>query len=115
MYPAVRNPVPTELTWEQTDSVVKDFYWLQVPKPGKKQEIDATCHNNHIVVTATNVAAATVWLDSRLVDFKKPVTLEVNGHTSSVKPKPSLETLCQSLASRGDPEFAFTAKIDLTL
>jgi predicted esterase len=113
MYPAVRNPVPAELTWEITDSVIRNFFWLKVPKPAKKQEIDATCRNNRIAVNSPNVSAATVLLDGRLVDFKKPVIIEVNGRSSTHKLQPSLTTLCQTLLERGDPDLAFTAKVNL--
>src|SRR5205809_1061027 len=53
MYPARRNPVPRELTWLMTDSVIKDFFWLHVPTPAKKQEIEAVCRDNHITVTTS--------------------------------------------------------------
>lgn len=116
MYAAVRNPVPRELTWLQTDTVITDFFWLHTDAPAKEQEIDATCRNNHLTVTTTpNVKSATVLLDSRLVDFTKPVTLEVNGVKSERRFTPSLRTLCETLARRGDPDLAFTAQIDLPL
>ena len=60
-----------------------------------------------------HVTAASILLDSRLVDFKKPVTLELNGKSSSLKVQPSLKTLCETLRRRGDPELAFTAEIPL--
>jgi len=114
MLSAVRNPVPRELTRLMTDSVITDFFWLQTDKPGKNQEIDATCQGNQLTVTTTpNVTAATVLLDSRLVDFGKPVTLTVNGKKSEVHLTPSLHTLCETLQQRGDPLRAFTAKINL--
>jgi hypothetical protein len=109
----VRNPVPAELTWEMTDKVVKHFFWLDVASPAKKAEVDATCRDNHITLTATNVSAATVLLDSRLVDFAKPVVLEAGGKTTKAKLKPSLLTLGQTLLERGDPGLAFTAKVDV--
>jgi pimeloyl-ACP methyl ester carboxylesterase len=113
MYPSVRNPVPTDLTWEMTDTVIKDFFWLQVPSPAKKQEIQANCHDNRVVVSTTNVTAANLLLDSRLIDFKRPVTIELNGHSSTCKLQPSLLTLCQSLLERGDPDLASTTKVKL--
>jgi hypothetical protein len=116
MYPAVRNPVPLELTWLMTDGVIRDFFWLSVPAPGKGQELDTTCRDNRLTVTATtNVTAASVLLDSRLVDFKKPLKLELNGKTSTHRLQPSLRTLCETLQRRGDPELAFTAQLDLPL
>ena len=109
MYPAVRNPVPRELSWLMTDQVITDFFWLHVPSPGKRQEILASCRDNRVVITAnSNVAAATVMLDARLIDFRKPVQVELNGATTTVNVAPSLRTLCDTLLRRGDAELAFT-------
>ncbi len=116
MTAAVRNPVPRDLTWLMTDSVITDFFWLQTNKPGKNEEIDAACLDNKITVTTTpNVTNASILLDSRLVDFSKPVTLTVNGKASEVTLTPSLHTLCETLQGRGDPNRAFTAKLALPL
>lgn len=114
MYPAVRNPVPTELSWLQTDKVIRDFYWLRSDAPGKKREIEAVCRDNRITVTtSTNVTSATVLLDSRLVDLDQPVITEVNGAKTTHKLQPSLRVLAETLLRRGDPELTFTAKIEL--
>ena len=114
MYPHTRNPVPTELTWLMTDKVITEFYWLHVPAAGKKREIEATYRDNHVTMTTTtNVPAVTVLLDSRSINFSKPVVVEFNGEKSSHKLQPSLRTLCETLLRRGDPELAFTAEINL--
>jgi len=114
MYPAVRNPVPRELTWLMTDKVIADFFWLHSDAPGKQRSINALCQDNHLtVLTSTNLGSATVLLDSRLVDFSKPVTLSVNGANSRHKLQPSLRVLGETLLRRGDPELAFTAQLNL--
>lgn len=116
LYPAVRNPVPREVTWLQTDKVIRDLFWLHCPAPAKKQEIDAACRDNTVTVTtSTNVPAATVLLDTRLVDFGQPVRLQWNGKTSSHTLQPDLRTLCETLVERGDPHLAFTARLPLPL
>jgi pimeloyl-ACP methyl ester carboxylesterase len=115
MYAAVRNPVPRELTWLMTDDVIKDFFWLHTDSPGKQREIDATCRDNHLTVTTTNVVSATVLLDSRLVDFQKPVTIAVNGKATARTIKPSLRALCETMQRRCDPGLAFTAELPLPL
>jgi pimeloyl-ACP methyl ester carboxylesterase len=116
MYPAVRDPVPQELTWLMTDKVITDFFWLHSPAPWKKFEINATCRNNRIAVSApTNLVSASILLDGRLIDFGAPVSLTLNGQTTTYKLKPSLRVLCESLTRRGDPELAFTAKLDFGL
>jgi hypothetical protein len=59
------------------------------------------------------VDSATVLLDSRLVDFKKPLTAEVNGKTTTRKIQPSLRTLCETMQRRCDPGLAFTVELPL--
>jgi hypothetical protein len=116
MYPAVRNPVPRELTWRLSDQVIRDFFWLHAPQPTGGYEIDATCRDNHLIVSTTNgLKAASVLLDRRLVDFRQPVQLELNGWTAKLKLRPCLRTLCESLVRRGDPELAFSAEVVLPL
>ena len=114
MYPAVRDPVPRDLSWRMTDSVVKDFFWLQVPQPAKQQELIAECRDNHFRLTANGgLAEATVFFDSRLIDFARPITIEISGVTTARKVVPSLRTLCTCLQRRGDPEFAFDGSFTL--
>jgi pimeloyl-ACP methyl ester carboxylesterase len=116
MYPAVRNPVPRELSWLMTDKVIQDFFWLRTDAPGKQRSINALCRDNHFTVsTSTNVGSASVLLDSRLVDFSKPVTLSMNGANSRHKLQPSLRVLSETLMRRGDPDLAFTAQLKLPL
>ena len=112
MYANVRNPVPNELTWQLSDSVISDFFWLHVPKPEAGKKFNATCKENHFVVT-TDLISPSILMDSRLIDFTKPVRIELNGISSSCKIKPCLRTLCQTMQRRGDPELAFTAEIPL--
>jgi pimeloyl-ACP methyl ester carboxylesterase len=115
MFPAVRNPVPRELTWELTDPVIRSFFWLHVPQPSKSQLLEATCRNNRVTIQTTGVQNASVRLDSRLVRFQDPVTFTVNGQEHIVELQPSLRTLALTLMERGDPELAFTAEWNLPL
>ena len=112
MYPAVRNPLPHELDWLMTDSVVQDFFWLRVPQPVKHAEILASYENNRFVITANEtVTNATILMDSRLVDFSQPVSIELNGSTTTRQLTPSLQLFCQTMARRGDPAYAFSAEL----
>ena len=116
MYPEIRNPVPRTLNWLQTDGVIHDFYWLHADSPAKEKRIDATCENNAVTVTATpNVKNASVLLDSRLIDFGKPVNFRVNGQIFTRKIAPSVKTLCETMMERKDDELAFSARVDLPL
>jgi transglutaminase-like putative cysteine protease len=114
MAPAVRNPVPRELSWLMTDSVVRDFFWLHVDDPAKKKQVLASCRENRVVVTtSSDIASVDVLLDSRLVDLGQPVDVELNGATTTVKVAPSLRILCETMVRRGDPELAFAASISI--
>ncbi|MFP6901789.1 MAG: hypothetical protein VCA36_12655 [Opitutales bacterium] len=116
MYSAIRNPVPKSLVWEPTDSMVHRFAWLEVPKPAKKQLVEASCVDNLIEVKITNIEALNLYLDERLVDFGKPVIVRVNGtEVVNRSLSPSLSSLCRTLEERGDPELAFSVKGPLPL
>ena len=116
MYPAVRNPVPRDLTWELTDSVITDFFWLRVPEPRAGQRMDARIEGNRIVATTQGIPAGSLHLDSRLVDLSQPVVLELNGAPpATVTLRPNLRTLVTTLQRRGDPDLAFTVELPLKL
>lgn len=111
MYPAVRNPVPRELSWRQTDDVIRGHYWLVTEEPGRGRTLRATRQNNRIQVTTEGqVGRSRLLLDSRLVTFAEPITVELNGESRTERLRPSLRILAESLMLRGDPELAFTAE-----
>lgn len=111
LLPLRRNPVPRALSWEQTDGVIRDFFWVGTDTPAKGQMIEASCATNRVTIVTKNVRSAHVSLDARLVNLGKPVTLEVNGKTREVRVQPRLRTLCASLLERGDPDLAFSASL----
>ena len=61
------------------------------------------------------MTSASVLLDSRLVDFNRPVALELNGTKSVHKLQPSLRVLAETMLRRGDPELTFTAQLELPI
>jgi hypothetical protein len=113
MAPFTRNPVPRRLSWDLTDPVVTHFYWLSVPRPGKGQSIDAVLHDNKAEITTRNVDHFELCLDSRLVDFRKPLRIEVDGKKETITLRPQLAVLCRSLEERGDPRLACTCRVGL--
>ncbi len=115
MYPVTRNPAPREITWLMTDKVITDFFWARTDEPGKGKEMDAECRDNRLTVKTTHVNRGSILLDSRLVDFSKPVVLDCNGRVTRHNLQPALRTLCETLLRRGDPDLAFTAELALPL
>lgn len=113
MDPFVRPAAPRRVTWELTDPVVGQFFWLAVEKPGKDQALDAAVEGNTVRVTTRTVGEFALGLDGRLVDPGRPVRIVVDGREVEVQAAPSLRTLCESLQERGDPALAYTCRVRL--
>jgi predicted esterase len=113
MYDLTRNPVPRRLTWELTDSVITDFFWLSVAEPSRGQSIDACVGDNVVDITTRNVKQFDLGLDGRLIALDRPVRVSLNGQAQVINVRPSMRTFCQSLAQRGDPQLAFTCRVHL--
>ena len=89
LVPKVRTPLPRELWWELTDTVVRHHYWLHVPAPRKQLRVEAKLAGQRLSVRWCDGAARAearadkvdgeVWLDARLCDLTQPleVTLDV--------------------------------------
>lgn len=110
MYSATRNPVPREVTWLRTHPEISDFYWLHLDGPPTGQRIDGTCRDNVLTVNGKDIDRLSVLLDERLVDYSKPLTIDIAGDRSTQSVEPSLRTLCETLANRCDPETMFATR-----
>jgi pimeloyl-ACP methyl ester carboxylesterase len=77
--------------------------------------IDAKiCGDNALRITTKNVARFTVWLHPKMVDVKKPVTIEINGKkVFSESVRPSLATAMESYDRRSDWGLVYPVKIGL--
>ena len=113
MLPFTRNPAPRRLTWEPTDSVITDFFWLTVPKPEKGQSIDAAVRDNTARIDTRGVKEFDLDLDGRLAAVDKPLHVVLDGKEEVVTLRPRLLTLCQSVVERGDPGLAYTCRVHL--
>jgi hypothetical protein len=113
MLPVARNPVPRHLTWEPTDSVITDFFWLTVAKPEKGQSIDVILKDNNAEIKTRKVKEFDLDLDGRLVALDKPLHIVLDGKAQEVTPHAQLVMVCRSLLERGDPELAFTCRVHL--
>jgi pimeloyl-ACP methyl ester carboxylesterase len=115
MISAVRTPIPDSIVWESTDSVVRRFSWLENPEPSKKQLVEATRKGNRFEIKLTGIESLNLYLDERMVDYRKPVVVEVNGKVVLERSlSPSLSILCRTLLERGDPRFTFASKVAFT-
>jgi predicted esterase len=106
LVPKVRVPLPAVLTWQQTDGVVRDHYWLRADAPQRGVRVDAAIAGQRLTVAASGGGALEAWLDARLVDLGRELTVVADGVERTVQPAPSLRVLCATLAERGDPALA---------
>jgi pimeloyl-ACP methyl ester carboxylesterase len=107
------------------------FYWLSTKSISDRQVNDAKSWNNNIApasfqgnvyldgnsinVTVRNMRQVTVWLGRDMIDFTKPVTINVNGQIRwmNKRVEPSLPTLMEDFYARGDRQRLFFAKVDI--
>jgi pimeloyl-ACP methyl ester carboxylesterase len=70
---------------------------------------------NSIHVTVHNLRQLTIWLSRDMIDFTKPVTINVNGvvHRMNKKIDPSLPALMEDFYTRSDRQRLFFARVDI--
>ncbi len=106
LLPASRGELPRELWFLASDGVVRDHYWLRLPQPVKGQRLVAQCREQQVQLELPADCAVELWLDARLVDVGRPLEVSVGERKQTVALQPSLRTLCQTMAERGDPWLA---------
>ncbi len=111
-----REPRPKSLVWVQTDDVLKHFFWVEAPNPVDGGRVEVSIHENTIKLKAEKQDKLALWLDSKLVDLARPLTIEVDGgKTQTVTPRPSVETYCLGLEERGDPKLSAGVRVEIDL
>lgn len=112
-----RNPYPKKLLWYPTRTYRKHSYWLSVEETpgnaGERTRVEGEIVDNVVTVKYDKFAPKlTVWLNEKLVDFSKPVTITVNG-TEKFKGmlKPSFEVALESAVMRNDSNMWYTAAV----
>ncbi|MBI4834424.1 MAG: hypothetical protein HY811_06370 [Planctomycetes bacterium] len=110
-----RNPYPSIVAWTPLDKFKKYFYWLKIDKPFRGVTINAEIKaDNRIEITTQNVGGITVFLNEKLVNLSKPVTVVVNGTEKfSGKVEYSLSALLETLTEKEDANMYFTARVDI--
>jgi poly(3-hydroxybutyrate) depolymerase len=113
-----RDPYPAKVIWRPTTKHVRYFFWLHSPAAHRKRITAEIVRDKKtgavITVTAPAREPLTLFLNEKMVDFKKPVVVKLNGsEVFNAKPQYSLTALVESLAAKEDLNMYFTARIDL--
>ena len=116
-----RQPVPNRVIWDLdtrdrlADRSVDSFYWLKVPA-----EVDSGTvilhldqKENSIVVERDDTCGqVTVLLRDGMLNLDSPVTVRYpDGMKRRFKVERSAETIRETLAERGDPNYIFTTSL----
>jgi hypothetical protein len=132
-----RGPLPARLTLVREASHFQAFNWLRLESTDpiaafsedlvdKRDErikrrdyakLDAAIvKTNRIEVSAERVRRYSMFLNDRLVDISKPVTVLTNGQVSFTgMVTPSLETLLRQARLRQDPREFFSVQLTITV
>ncbi len=95
-----------------SDDVLEHFYWLEAPHPDSSGRIEATVHDNTIMLKTEHQDEVRLWLDSALVDLARPVVVERDGRRETFTPRANPETFCEGLEQRGDPQLTGPVRIE---
>jgi Esterase PHB depolymerase len=119
--------VKSRQQWQMLRSTDTRFYWLEGDRiePGKlggapvPALMQADVRGNNLIdIQLRHVKDLTVWLSNDMIDWAKPVRVQVNGSIprdyKARKFDPSLEVLLEDYAARGDRRRLFMNKLTLT-
>jgi hypothetical protein len=112
--PSVRNPAPTKILWEPSRPYYRNFFWLRADRPRMFTRLEASVADNTFTIRTTGLPGGfSVWMDPRLVDLTKPVTIRVDDHVvfrSLVRP--TLSAILESVEDKIDPQMWYPARVD---
>lgn len=132
-----RGPLPARITVVRDASHFQSFNWLRLEstdpiaafsedlvdqrderiKHREYAKVDASIVGaNRIEVSAERVRRYSIFLNDRLVDVSKPVTVLTNGQVSfNGMVTPSLETVLRQARLRQDPRELFSVQLTITI
>jgi len=130
-----RDPYPRKLTVVRDASHLTDFGWVRIDATDRiamfsEQLIDQhgdliknkvyaklavdVRDGNHLEVRTDRVRRYTLFLNDKLIDFSRPVTVVTDGRTSFQGPvTPQVETLLREARRRQDVDTLFSVKVTI--
>lgn len=113
-----RNPYPKRIVWRQELVTREHFYWLAAPADEVEQgkTVVAEIEGNVINIEHCDYSALTIYLNDRLVDLDKKVTVLYKGKKVAKKRVcRTIANMYESLNTRNDRSYAFPAVIQVNL
>jgi pimeloyl-ACP methyl ester carboxylesterase len=119
--------VKSRQQWQMLRDTDTRYYWLEADRiaPGKlggaavPAVMQADVRGNNLIdIQSRHVKELTVWLSNDMIDWAKPVRVQLNGAVprdyKAQKFDPSLEILLEDYAARGDRRRLFMNKLTLS-
>jgi len=109
-----RDPAPDRLVWEPSRGFVRNFFWLRVEQPRMFTRLEASVSGNTVRIRSTGINNGLgVWIDPRVVDIAKPVTITVNDQLVFEGPvQPTLSAILESVDDKLDEKMWYPARVD---
>ena len=113
-----RMPYPKQVVWRQERVTREHFYWLTAPADEVEQgkTVIANIDGNAINIEQCDYSKLTIYLNDRLVDLDKKVTIRYKGKKiARIKPSRTIAALHRSLNLRNDRSYAFPCIVDVEM
>ncbi len=117
-----RDPLPEKLVWEQKERAylrkTQAFYWLDCDNVlYSKTPITASYDRSRNAINIAKCSAKSgvlkVYLNPRMVDVFKNVTVNYGNYSVILRPYVSKKVMQYTLEARGDKNYIFTSEIDI--
>ena len=113
-----RMPYPKQVVWRQERVTREHFYWLTAPADEVEQgkTVIANIDGNTINIEQCDYSRLTIYLNDRLVNLDKKVTIRYKGKKiARIKPSRTIAALHRSLNLRNDRSYAFPCIVDVEM
>ena len=113
-----RAPYPKQIVWRQELVTREHFYWLTAPADEVQQgkTVIANIEDNVINIEQCDYSKLTIYLNDRLVNLDKKVTVRYKGKKiARIKPRRTIAALHRSLNLRNDRSYAFPYMVDVKM
>jgi hypothetical protein len=112
---AKRKSSPRVVVWRPQTPWKTRFYNIRINAPAKGMQVRAEMKpDNTVVVTSAGVGALTIYLNDRLADLSKPVTVTWNGQKAfEGKLTPRYSVILETLAERSDAAMYYSVAVRL--
>ena len=114
-----RNPYPERVVWRQEEVTRRNFYWLGVPNNQEcrhKMTVIAEYNGNKINIEQCDYQSLTLYINDQMMNLEKPITVYYKGKKIfKGKAERTMATMSETLETRGDLRYMFTAKLEIKL